>query len=181
MIAAWQPRLARPGERAELEALITLSVETLQAAHYNAEQRAAAMGPVFGVDAQLIADGTYFAVESPQGEIIGCGGWSKRQSLYGGREAAAGPAPELVPGRDPARVRAFFVHPAWARQGIGSAILRACEEALTQAGFTDASLAATLPGVPLYAARGYVETERFDITLPNGLPLPCVRMVKSFG
>src|SRR5881394_3535310 len=118
----WQPRLAREEDIPALEALIPISVHGLQAAHYSAAQMEAALGPVFGVDRQLIRDGTYFVV-ADQERILGCGGWSKRKSLYGGDGHRDQPDPELDPANDPARIRAFFVHPDCARRGIGRAIL----------------------------------------------------------
>jgi len=135
-----------------LEGLIPLSVRTLQAAHYSPAQMEAALGPVFGVDRHLIADGTYFVAEQ-DGQIVGCGGWSRRKSLFGGDAARECSEDSLLdPVRDPARIRAFFVHPAWARRGIGRAILAACESAIVAARFPVAELVATLAGEPLYAA-----------------------------
>jgi GNAT superfamily N-acetyltransferase len=168
------------GDVAALEDLIVLSVQTLQAAYYSPAQRAAALGPVFGVDRQLIRDGTYFVAEAGA-QVVGCGGWSRRDSHYGGDSARAGEDPLLDPDRDPARIRAFFVHPNWARRGIGSAILLRCEEAIVTAGFHRAIMVATLAGVPLYAKFGYAEEERFDITMQGGLTLPAVRMGKMMG
>src|SRR3954467_2377873 len=121
----------------------------------------AALGPVFGVDRQLIRDGTYFAVEDA-GQIVGCGGWSKRKTLYGGDRDRAGEDAELNPQSDPARIRAFFVHPNWARRGIGRSILVHCEAAAIQAGFHRAELVATLTGEPLYARFGYAVVERYE-------------------
>ncbi|MEW6161381.1 MAG: GNAT family N-acetyltransferase [Verrucomicrobiota bacterium] len=138
----------------------------------------AALGPVFGVDRQLIGDGTYFVVEDA-GQIVGCGGWSKRRSLYGSDDGRLGPDPELNPAHDAARVRAFFVHPLWARRGIGSSIMRCCERAIIEAGYARVDIVATLVGEPLYAAFGYQIIERYNIELRDGLTLPVVRMTKS--
>lgn len=138
----------------------------------------AALGPVFGVDRQLIRDGTYFVVEH-DAQILGCGGWSKRRSLYGGDRDRAKPDPELDPKRDAARVRAFFVHPAWARRGIGRSIMAACERAIIAAGFRSVEIVATLAGEPLYASFGYVVVERYEIAMAGGLGLPVVRMTKG--
>jgi GNAT superfamily N-acetyltransferase len=173
----WRPRLAREADIPVLEALIPVSVRTLQAAHYSAAQMDAALGAVFGVDRQLIRDGTYFVVEN-NGEVIGCGGWSKRRSLYGGDADRKGPDPELNPARDAARTRAFFVHPQWARKGIGRTIMVECERAILEAGFASVDIVATLAGEPLYASFGYQCTERYDIGLKGGLKLPAVRMTK---
>jgi len=136
----------------------------------------AALGPVFGVDRQLIRDGTYFVVEQ-DGGIVGCGGWSRRRAVFGGDRDRADAS--LDPALDPARVRAFFVHPHWARRGIGRRILAACEEAIRDAGFQSAILVASLAGEPLYAASGYLVLERYDVPLGGGLALPVVRMSKD--
>ena len=175
----WQPRLAHEDDIADLEALIPVSVRGLQAAYYSAAQMEAALGPVFGVDRQLIRDGTYFAVEH-EGKIVGCGGWSKRRSLYGGDGHRVEADPELDPRLDAARVRAFFVHPAWARRGIGRSIMDACERAIVAAGFRTVDIVATLAGMPLYASFGYAVVERYEIKMADGLNLPVVRMTKSF-
>jgi N-acetylglutamate synthase-like GNAT family acetyltransferase len=175
----WPLRLAREADIPALEELIPLSVRALQAAHYSPAQMEAAIGTVFGVDRQLIRDGTYFVAEAA-GQIIGCGGWSRRKALFGsdhGRHEADEAL--LDPQREPARIRAFFVHPAWARRGIGRAILTACEAAMLEAGFKQADLVATLTGEPLYAACGYTVVERFEVPLANGLTLPGARMSKQ--
>ena len=177
-VMAWRPRLARENDIPALEVLIPLSVRTLQAGHYSPEQMEAALGPVFGVDRQLIRDGTYFVVEQ-NGAIVGCGGWSRRRSLYGGYRDRAGEDTLLDPKCDPARVRAFFVHPEWARRSIGRSIMVACEHAIENAGFLKVEIVATLVGEPLYAAFGYTVNERCEIQMANELNLPVVRMVKS--
>lgn len=137
----------------------------------------AALGPVFGVDRQLIHDGTYYVVENDD-RIIGCGGWSRRKTLFGGDQCRSSPDPELNPASEPARIRAFFVHPDWARRGVGRSILLACEAAIRAARFHSIELVATLAGEPLYASCGYAATERFNIDLNDGLRLPVVRMRK---
>jgi len=176
----WPLRLAQPEDAAELEALIRISVRTLQAPYYSAAQREAALGPVFDVDRQLIRDGTYFAVED-EGRIVGCGGWSKRKAVCGGDRDRIGEDELLDPKRDLARVRAFFVHPDFARRGIGANILAACERAIRDAGFQGAALVATLAGEPLYASFGYSVVERYEVPLSPGLTLPVVRMARQFG
>ncbi|MSU19915.1 MAG: GNAT family N-acetyltransferase [Pedosphaera sp.] len=138
----------------------------------------AALGPVFGVDRQLIRDGTYFIAEQ-DGAIVGCGGWSRRRSHYGGDSGREGEDGLLDPQRDAARVRAFFVHPAWARRGIGRNIMAACERAIIESGFRSVDIVATLAGEPLYASFGYAVVESYDIATVNGLSLPVVRMTKS--
>ena len=179
-LKSWQIRLAALEDVLALEALIPLSVRTLQASFYTPAQMEAALGPVFGVDRQLIADGTYFVAEE-QGRIAGCGGWSKRRSLFGGDQGRAAEDSMLNPAADAARVRAFFVHPERARQGIGRSILAACEAAILQAGFRRAELVATLAGEPLYAGFGYAAAGRYDIPLADGLNLPAIRMTKQWS
>jgi len=173
----WTPRIASDADIPALETLIPLSVRALQAAHYSTAQMEAALGPVFGVDRQLIRDGTYFVVEDA-GRIVGCGGWSKRKTLYGGDRDRAGEDAELNPQIDPARIRAFFVHPDWARCGIGRAILQHCEAAAIKAGFRQAELVATLTGELLYARFGYAVVERYEAPMTDSLSLPVVRMAK---
>lgn len=172
-------RLACEADVPALELLIPLSARRLQLPYYSPSQIEAALGPVFGVDRQLIEDGTCFVAEHPGG-IAGCGSWSRRRSVFGSDRGRMAVDDALTPGRDPARIRAFFVHPECARRGIGRAILRACEQALCAAHFTDAILVATLAGEPLYAAEGYSVEQRYDISLPDGNTLPAVRMRKSF-
>jgi len=173
-----------------LKILIDCSVRGLQAQDYTPAQMESALKTVYGVDTQLIEDGTYFVAEVEQGEaprmsgqsrplIVGCGGWSKRKTLYGG-DHWTGRHDELLDLRhDAARIRAFFIHPKWARQGIGSMILEACEEAAKTAGFTRLEMGATLTGVPFYRAKGYIATEHLEVPLGNGESLPIVRMTKE--
>ena len=171
----------RPAGEADvpaLELLIPLSVHALQAAYYSLAQRKAALGPVFGVDRQLIRDGTYFVVEQA-GQIVGCGGWSWRRSLYGSDQTRTEEDAALDPEREAARVRAFFVHPVWARRGLGRRLLTACETAIRAARFQRIELVATLAGEPLYAAAGYAVVGRYEIPLSGGLALPAVRMGKE--
>jgi GNAT superfamily N-acetyltransferase len=138
----------------------------------------AALGPVFGVDRQLIRDHTYFVAER-DGVIVGCGGWSRRRSLYGGDSGRADEDRLLNPQLDAARVRAFFVHPSWARRGIGRSIMSACELAIIEAGFSTVDIVATLAGEPLYASFGCAVAERYEIAMTGGLSLPVVRMTRS--
>ena len=175
-----QLRLAQDSDIPALEVLIPLSVHALQAPYYSQAQRDAALGPIFGVDRQLIHDGTYF-VAGEENQIVACGGWSKRKSLFGGDQARATEDSQLDPATDAARIRAFFVHPDFARRGLGRDILLACEEAILAASFHHAELVATLAGEPLYAKFGYAAVERYDLTLANGLPLPVVRMTKRWS
>jgi GNAT superfamily N-acetyltransferase len=140
----------------------------------------AALGPVFGVDRQIIRDGTYFVAAQPD-RIVGCGGWSFRKTLFGGDRDRPGEDVMLDPKRDAARIRAFFIHPDFARRGIGRSILVACEVAIQKAGFQSAELVATLIGEPLYASFGYTVVERYEISMPGGLTLPVVKMAKRFN
>jgi GNAT superfamily N-acetyltransferase len=176
-------RRATPADVPALRALIDLSVRTLQAGDYSTAQIEGALGTVFGVDSRLIADGTYFVVEttSPGGEktIAGCGGWSKRRTLFGSDQASGRDDDPLDPHCDRAKIRAFFVHPDWARRGVGSRILEACERDAMEAGFAGFELGATVTGERLYRARGYEVTGRTHVTLANGAPMPVIRMSKD--
>ena len=144
----------------------------LQAEDYSPAQIEGALKSVYGVDSQLIADGTYLVAEvfeSPDNSVIaGCGGWSKRKTLYGGDQYAAREDSLLDPARDPAKIRAFFVDPAWVRRGIGSLILEACENAARKAGFTRLEMGATLSGVAFYRAKGYAALEELEVPLGQG-------------
>ncbi len=174
----WPLRFARESDIPALEKLIPLSVRALQAHCYSAAQMDAAIGPVFGVDRQLIRDGTYFVAER-DGAIVGCGGWSRRRSLFGGDTGRKHEDALLDPQHDPARVRAFFVHPDWARRGIGRSIMTVCEQAIIAAGFRMVELSATLAGEPLYASFGYAVAKRYEIPMAGGLSLPVVLMTKN--
>jgi GNAT superfamily N-acetyltransferase len=166
-----------------LQAIIRASVMVLQAADYTPEQQKLALQKVFGVDTQLIKDGTYFAAEVTEATggavLVGCGGWSRRRTLYGSDQCEGREDALLDPAHDAAKIRAFFVHPDWARRGIGSRILECCEAAAGEAGFRRLEMGATLTGVPLYSARGYVEGERREVPLAPGLTLPIIYMVKE--
>ena len=176
-----QIRLARQEDIAALASLISESARTLQAAYYTSEQIEGALGTVFGVDSQLIQDETYFIAENMH-QIIGCGGWSKRKTLYGGDEGKKAEEDRLLdPSCDSAKIRAFFVHSEWARRGIGSQIMKQCEAAALEAGFNTIEIIATLAGEPLYRRFGYNVSQKFEISLPNKSVLPVVRMVKNFA
>ncbi|HYL83446.1 MAG TPA: GNAT family N-acetyltransferase [Candidatus Angelobacter sp.] len=185
-------RLATPDDVPVLRALIESSVRGLQTGDYTAIQIEGALQTVFGVDTQLIADGTYIVAEAQSAQpantqgskggaprmIVGCGGWSKRKTLYGsdhwtGREDAL-----LDPLQDAAKIRAFFIHPAWARRGVGSLILQACEDAARAAGFTRYEMGATLTGAKLFGTRGYMPVRPISIPLVNGETLPVIHMEK---
>jgi GNAT superfamily N-acetyltransferase len=168
-------RLARPEDVPALEALIARSARGLSAPHYTARQTEAAVRHVFGVDSQLITDGTYFVLEE-EGRPVACGGWSRRRTLYGSDRAKSGQDPVLDPAVDPARIRAFFVDPGAARKGLGRRLVDECVRAAREAGFRAIELVATLPGEPLYLACGFAVIERFDLDLPDGVRLPVSRM-----
>jgi GNAT superfamily N-acetyltransferase len=181
----WRVRLARDEDVPALHALIEASVRGLQAGNYTPAQIEGALGTVLGLDSQLIRDETYFVVqalsnEGTKGEqpLAGCGGWSKRRTLFGA-DRGPGREPELLdPAADAAKVRAIFVHPDFARRGLGSLILRHVEDAARAAGFTRFEMGSTLTGVPLYQLKGYAEVERISVPLWNGEALPIVRMTK---
>ena len=177
-------RKATPADVPRLQEVIEASVRALQPDYYSPGQIEGALKSVYGVDSQLIADGTYFVAEcsSPGNlEIAACGGWSKHKTLYGGDQFAGREDSLLDPARDAAKIRAFFVHPKWARQGIGGMILEACENAAREAGFTRLEMGATLSGVAFYRAKGYVAMENQEVPLGNGESLPIVRMAKEFA
>ena len=178
MSESFSIRIAQESDVPTLRRLIDSSVRGLQANDYSPAQIELALRKVFGVDSQLIADGTYLVAETGASEIVGCGGWSKRKTLYGGDVWAAREDSLLDPAKDAAKVRAFFIHPNWARRGIGTLILEACEKAATAAGFTRFEMGATLTGVALYAARGYTVIENLEVPMGEGLSLPIVRMGK---
>ena len=163
-----------------LKELIPLSARELSKGFYSPEQAESAIKYIFGVDTQLIADKTYYVAES-DGQIVGCGGWSKRKTLFGGDQMKAEADPLLDPNMDAGRIRAFFIHPQWARKGLGRRIIQACEEAAKAEGFTRMELVATLPGEPLYAAMGYEVTKRIEVPMGDHTTLPCAHMQKELA
>jgi GNAT superfamily N-acetyltransferase len=159
--------------------IVEASVRGLARGIYSERQIELSINSVFGVDTELIDDGTYFVAES-DGEIGGCGGWSRRKTLYGASGYADSRDSEMLdPTVDAAKIRAFFIHPDWARRGIGTAILDACEAEALAEGFSTAEMMSTLPGVPLYSARGYAGDERVAIPIGDGETIECVRMRKG--
>lgn len=170
-------RLATLAEIDVLNALVGPAVRGLSTGYYTPAQIDSALRYLFGIDTQLIHDGTYYVAEIG-GQLAGCGGWSRRRTLYGGDQSKAATDPLLDPAREAGRIRTFFVRPQFARQGVGSAILATCEAAARQAGFGRLDLAATLPGEPLYRALGYTPDESTSIPFPDGQSLPIVRMHK---
>lgn len=175
-------RLATDSDIPALHALIEASVRGLMRQEYSLAQLEGALGTYLGVDTQLVADRTYFVaeVETATGQVIaGCGGWSKRKTLFGADHRPGRENILLDPAVDAAKIRAFFIHPHWARRGIGGQILQACEEAARATGFKRYEMGATLTGVPLYEAKGYKAIESVEIPLDNGEILKVVRMAKS--
>ena len=171
-------RLATPADIPALGGLIARSARGLSAPYYSAEQVESKLTHVFGVDTQLIADGTYFVIED-EGAIVAAGGWSRRGTLFGGDQLKAGPDPLLDPATEPARIRAFFVDPAHARRGLGTEILAACSAAAKAAGFGRLELVATGAGEQLYRATGFALVERFEVELPDRVRVPVARMTKT--
>jgi GNAT superfamily N-acetyltransferase len=176
-------RLATGDDIPALHGLIEASVRGLQAGDYTQAQIEGALGSVLGLDTQLIRDRTYFVAEAlgakGQTVLAGCGGWSKRKTLFGA-DRGPGREPELLdPATDAAKVRAIFVHPSFARRGLGSLMLARVEAAAAAAGFRRYEMGSTLTGVPLYLFKGYIEVERIGVPLKNGEALPVVRMVKG--
>jgi GNAT superfamily N-acetyltransferase len=191
MLSGFQVRPALPADVPVLRELIDASVRQLQAQDYSPAQIESALSTIFGVDSQLIIDGTYLLAETgpdlnPSTDqqaappiIVACGGWSKRKTLYGGDRWKNRQDDLLDPHADAAKIRAFFVHPEWARRGIGTLVLDACESAARAAGFTRFEMGATLTGVKLFQQRGYVAIERLEVPLEGTITLPVIHMAKS--
>jgi GNAT superfamily N-acetyltransferase len=171
-------RPARMDERPALEQLIADSARGLSQEDYTPAQIESAITHVFGVDTELVEDGTYLVVEHA-GAPIACGGWSRRKTLFGGDRFAGRESGLLDPARDAAKIRAFFVHPAWARRGVGRALLEACEQAARAQGFRALELMATLPGVKLYRTLGFAGDQRVEHTMGDGTTITFVPMRKE--
>jgi GNAT superfamily N-acetyltransferase len=173
-------RLASPEDLEALREVMRRSVETLQDEFLSPEQ-VRASHKVMGLDAQLVRDGTYFIVESG-GRIAGCGGWSWRSTLFGGDDSLVPREPQaLDPATDAARIRAMYTDPDFVRQGVGSLVLRLCEEEARRAGFKRATMMATMAGAPLYEAQGYRPVEAAIMANVDGIDVPLVRMEKALG
>ena len=172
-------RCATARDLAELRVLMDRSIRELQRPFLSLPEVEASFA-VMGLDTQLIADGTYFVVENA-GRIAGCGGWSRRATLFGGDHSVGRDAAQLDPAKDAARVRAMYTHPDFARRGVGRLVLDRCERDAAGQGFARAELAATLSGLPLYKACGYREIERFQADTPQGIKVPLVKMEKAIG
>ncbi|MGE5274066.1 MAG: GNAT family N-acetyltransferase [Verrucomicrobiota bacterium] len=170
-------RVAGPADAAAIKALMKESGAALFPSGYDERQTESAVRFVAEVDELLLADGTYFVFEAG-GELVACGGWSRRDRLYTGSGDVAGDARMLDPATEPARVRAMFTRSDWTRRGLGRRILEACEDAARKEGFRKLALGATLSGLPLYAAYGFEPIEEFEVTMPDGVGIRCVAMEK---
>jgi GNAT superfamily N-acetyltransferase len=172
-------RTARLDDRPAIGALIGASARGLSRGVYEDRQIESALQTgVFGVDSEMIADGTYLVAEARE-RIVGCGGWSERRTLFGGDAFGGRESERLDPAREPARIRAFFVHPDWARRGVGRAILERCETDARAAGYRRLDMMATLPGLGFYRASGYAVDERVEYTMEDGVRIDFVRMSKT--
>ena len=174
---SWTIHPATHDDVAALTPLIDRSARALCAPDYTPEQIEGALRGAFGVDSQLIDDGTYYKIEQG-GEIVACGGWSYRKTLFGGDARSDRDPEELDPATDAAKIRAFFVDPKAARQGLGRALLDHCEKAARARGFTRLELMGTLAGVRLYERFGYVAGESIQHPLGDGLTIEFVPMTK---
>jgi N-acetylglutamate synthase-like GNAT family acetyltransferase len=168
-------RIAQRADVPALQELIARSARGLSVGFYTPEQTEALLQYVFGVDTQLIEDQTYFLIEVNE-DIMACGGWSRRATLFGGDQAKTGTDPLLDPAVDAARIRAFFVDPRMARRRLGHQLLAACTAAARAAGFRSLELMSTMPGEPFYAACGFGVLERLELPLPGGVRAPLTRM-----
>jgi GNAT superfamily N-acetyltransferase len=169
-------RLATAADIPQITALMHLAIHRLQSRFLSPEQ-VTASAELMGLDQQLIEDRTYYLIFSAD-ELVGCGGWSRRATLFGGDHTAGRDASLLDPAIDPARIRAMYTHPDWTRRGIGRWIVTLCEQAARAAGFGACTLVATLAGEPLYRASGYTVVEMFEHRTTTGVAVPLRRMQK---
>jgi len=165
----------------ELEHLIELSAKSINSLFYTESEINAALGNVWAVDKQLLIDQTYWIVENLEGIVIGCGGWSKRKLLFGKPKSLTQTESELKPGLDPARIRAFFVHPEYTRRGIGKKLLIKSEIEAQFGGYNSLELVATLSGEKLFSAQGYKKIKTFELNLGNGITNKVVLMNKTIA
>jgi GNAT superfamily N-acetyltransferase len=172
-------RVAEPADAAAIQALMTASVEAIFPAFYDPAQTASAVKHIGVLDPALVEDRTYFVVEAPDGTLVACGGWSRRDKLFMGGAVTGGEARQLDPATEPARVRAMFVSGDWTRRGLGTRILEACEDAARAEGFTHMALMATLPGLQLYRSWGFTEEQPQDLVMPDGVVVPGVAMTRN--
>lgn len=170
-------QVAAPADEDAIGALMKESITSLFPLFYDSRQTESAVRYIGDVDRTLVTDGTYFVLES-EGEVVGCGGWSRRNLLYTGSGHSDFDARLLDPHTEPARVRAMFVRSDWTRRGLGRRILEECETAARDDGYVWLALMATLPGVPLYAAYGFRPLEEVEITMREGVTLACMSMDK---
>lgn len=170
-------RLATPADLPVLRQLMNAAIRKFIGDKLDADRLEASF-EIMGLDTQLIDDGTYFAVEC-EGRIVGCGGWSRRATMFGGDHSAGRDARPLDPATEPARVRAMYTHPDFARRGIGRLVLELCEAAARREGFRTLELVATVAGEPLYASCGFTVFERIDIPTSRGVTVPGARMRKA--
>lgn len=177
---AYSIRKASLADRDAIQQLIAESARGLSRKYYDDAQIEGAIASVFGVDTTLIDDGTYFVVESEQG-LIGCGGWSRRRTLFGGDQYETRDTSYLDPASEPAKIRAFFIHPDHARKGVGRALLDRCESEAAAHGFRVLELMSTLPGVKFYQSCGYVERGDFHLDLRENVKLELVPMRKEIA
>src|SRR5215217_425378 len=171
-------RAATMDDREEIKQLIAQSARHLSREHYDDTQIETAISTVFGVDTDLIEDGTYFVAES-EGMLVGCGGWSKRKTLFGGDQYSSRDAGYLDPASEPAKIRAFFIHPDHARKGIARAVLSKCESEARAEGFRALELMSTMPGIEFYKSCGFTETGNFELQLTEAVKLELVPMRKD--
>jgi GNAT superfamily N-acetyltransferase len=171
-------RKATLADRPAIAQLIEDSARSLSRADYSDAQIEGAIATVFGVDTNLIVDGTYFVAESAGGRLIGCGGWSKRRTLFGGDQYSSRDPGELDPRIEPAKIRAFFIHPEHARKGIARAILTRCEAEARACGFQTLELMSTLPGIKMYQACGYEGEGLIELEVGDGLTIGLMPMRK---
>lgn len=172
-------RIASMDDVPRLSELMQFSIATLQRG-FLTEEQITASSAVMGLDTQLVRDGTYFMIEE-QGRLAGCGGWSRRATLYGGDHSTSLRDPAMLdPAKDAARVRAMYTHPDFTRRGVGRLVLSLCETAAMAEGYNRVEMMATLSGKPLYSACGYepIETIEADV---NGIKVPLMRMGKVLG
>jgi predicted N-acetyltransferase YhbS len=173
-------RIARMDDAEKIDALMKASIRDIFPRFYSDEQSEASVRYISSVDRQLIEDGTYFVADAG-GELVACGGWSRRAKVYTGSGPSANGDRLLDPATEAAHVRAMFVRAGWTRRGLGRRILEVSEAAARAEGFSTLSVLGTLPGVPLYEAYGFVETQRTDFEMPNGVRIECAAMEKPIG
>jgi GNAT superfamily N-acetyltransferase len=173
-------RSARREDLPALARLIERSVRALSVGYYSSAQTESALRYMFGVDTRLVDHGSYYVVEGDQ-SIVAAGGWSRWGTLFGGDHFKDMHEHRLDPASEPARIRAFFVDPDWARRGLARMLYETCSAAARASGFQSLELMATLPGEPLYRALGFDEAERVELTLPDGIRMTLVRMRRSLS